>query len=578
MTSSNTRVTRHHVYFMVFVSVLTISLMSKSSFLYPLNDWVDSNCFFTVGKALLSGKVLYRDIFEQKGPLIYFLHALAARISYRSFLGMYFFEIFACFIFLYYSAKLFALFSDSGAKRGSLFSGDSAERFSLFSGDSAKRVSGADCIYYFIPVVSALTYSSAAFYHGDSVEEFFLPLITYSLYTGVTICLEEAIDYKKVFFTGICTGIVLWTKYTSLGFYIGGILVLSVYFLKQGKGKEVAKAALYYALGVLIVTLPVFIYFLGNNALADLYNTYFYNNMVLYSNRPEDHGLETGWGLNVLRGVAKAFQNNLALGLIIAAFIILAYRNINRKVYVLLIVTMFSSCLFIFKGTKSYNYYPLIFYSYLGAGLAFPLSWLYQWLGGKIKRFRGAAAAAVSVAVVSLLCLAGAMVRSPNTYMLLEKKENLPQYKFAKIIEEGAVTAGRGPDTTETVTEGRGPDTTETVTEGRGPDTTEMVSEGRGPDTSPDTGVTLLNYGFLDGGFYTATGIVPDYKYFCRMNIPLEEMINAQEDYLNSGSADYVVTRDQEINLNKYNLVSQASYIFEGREWLYRLYKLDKDE
>ena len=74
------------------------------------------------------------------------------------------------------------------------------------------------------------------------------------------------------------------------------------------------------------------------------------------------------------------------------------------------------------------------------------------------------------------------------------------------------------------------------------------------------------------------TGIVPDYKYFCRMNIPLEEMINAQEDYLNSGSADYVVTRDQEINLNKYNLVSQASYIFEGREWLYRLYKLDKDE
>ena len=158
LISNNTEITKHHIYFMVFVSVLTISLMSKSSFLYPLNDWVDSNCFFTVGKALLSGKVLYRDIFEQKGPLIYFLHALAARISYRSFLGMYFFEIFACFIFLYYSAKLFALFSDSGAKRGSLFSGDSAERFSLFSGDSAKRVSGADCIYYFIPVVSALTY------------------------------------------------------------------------------------------------------------------------------------------------------------------------------------------------------------------------------------------------------------------------------------------------------------------------------------------------------------------------------------------------------------------------------------
>ena len=54
-------------------SLLFITICSKSSFLYPMNDWVDTQCFFTVGKAMVNGKVLYADIYEQKGPLLYFL-------------------------------------------------------------------------------------------------------------------------------------------------------------------------------------------------------------------------------------------------------------------------------------------------------------------------------------------------------------------------------------------------------------------------------------------------------------------------------------------------------------------------
>ena len=50
----------------LFVTALcAITICSKSSPLYPMNDWVDANCFFTVGRSMLSGKVLYRDIFEQ---------------------------------------------------------------------------------------------------------------------------------------------------------------------------------------------------------------------------------------------------------------------------------------------------------------------------------------------------------------------------------------------------------------------------------------------------------------------------------------------------------------------------------
>ena len=59
----------------LLAAFVAITLMSECSFLYPINDWNDAQCFFTVGRTISSGKVLYRDIYEQKGPLLYFLHA-----------------------------------------------------------------------------------------------------------------------------------------------------------------------------------------------------------------------------------------------------------------------------------------------------------------------------------------------------------------------------------------------------------------------------------------------------------------------------------------------------------------------
>ena len=63
-------------WFCMIAAAAVLMIGTKSSFLYPLNDWVDSNCFYTMGKAMVHGKVLYRDLYEQKGPLLYMLHAV----------------------------------------------------------------------------------------------------------------------------------------------------------------------------------------------------------------------------------------------------------------------------------------------------------------------------------------------------------------------------------------------------------------------------------------------------------------------------------------------------------------------
>ena len=60
------------------------------------------------------------------------------------------------------------------------------------------------------------------------------------------------------------------------------------------------------------------------------------------------------------------------------------------------------------------------------------------------------------------LIIAFALLATPNRYLMSYKKEELPQYKFAEKIKQSGIE-------------------------------------------NP----TLLNYGFLDGGFYTASGILP---------------------------------------------------------------------
>ena len=91
------------VFVIILVTTVFETICSKCSPIYPLNNWDDANCFFTVGKSIANGSVLYRDIFEQKGPLLYFVYVIAYWISANTFLGAYFIEIAFGVIFLFFA-------------------------------------------------------------------------------------------------------------------------------------------------------------------------------------------------------------------------------------------------------------------------------------------------------------------------------------------------------------------------------------------------------------------------------------------------------------------------------------------
>ena len=90
---------------------------------------------------------------------------------------------------------------------------------------------------------------------------------------------------------------------------------------------------------------------------------------------------------------------------------------------------------------------------------------------------------------------------------------------------------------------------------------------------------TLLNYGFLDGGFFYAADATPACRFYCYFNINAPDMWSSQKDCIESGEADFIVTRKYPLSSyspdsSQYRLVDTASqYFSKDLSFTYYLYQ-----
>ncbi len=129
----------------------------------------------------------------------------------------------------------------------------------------------------------------------------------------------------------------------------------------------------------------------------------------------------------------------------------------------------------------------------------------------------GGVCAALSVAGIAAAA-AWCLLLSPNRALRGRTAESLPQLQFAEIIRQ-----------------------------------------------TPNA--TLLNYGTLDGGFYTAAGVLPPCRYFCVTNMPLQDQWQQQWDLLDAAAVDYVGGPDRRSGQNDYPIYHcVASQTYNGGE------------
>lgn len=246
----------------IFLILLAFSfgilyICTASSPRYATNPWNDANAFFTVGRAMADGLTVYKDIFEQKGPLLYLIHALASFISNSSFTGVYIFQSIALGINAFAAYKIASLYVGTG------WSVTSAV-FTCF-----------------------ITVNSNCYYYGDSAEEFCLPLLMISLYVFCAYFKDTAHNKisKPVFFiVGFFAGCAAMIKFTLIGFWFAWAAYISLYTLFAKKDfKNAVLNALIFLGGMAAAIVPWIIYFAAKGALHDFIYTYFVLNATAYS-------------------------------------------------------------------------------------------------------------------------------------------------------------------------------------------------------------------------------------------------------------------------------------------------------
>ena len=488
------------------VALVTVSVCSLSSPLYPFNDWVDANCFFTVGKSMLYGIVPYRDLYEQKGPLLYALYALCYPISHRTFLGGWLLEIAAAWAFLSLAWKSHLLLT-------------------------GRR----DPIFLFL--TAALAYTAPAFLKGGSAEELSLPLLMLSFYYGLRcICLNRELTKREAFLIGLSSGAVLWIKYSMLGFYLGFILVPAYRMLRQGRGLRLLKLLGLILLGVAAASLPVLAYFGCHQALPSLWEAYFYNNLFVYGKA------SSIW--NTVRGLASGMASMLTFNdatiLLVLFSLVTLWRERNRALAIHVFLCFGFAFGLIYAGGINLKYYSEILCIFVPLGVTRLLKFCgraqetAQSVGEKAAETDSPEKAhgpvfrqrtdfgRVSRIVIPLLFTL-ALFGSENSYMLFQKRSEMPQFIFAETLKD-------------------------------------------------ETDATLFNYGALDIGLFTTADIFPSTRYFCMLNLPSEEMMREMEHYMRDGVTEYIVSRGLEVDSPCYRLLQTTEFTDNGTLYPYYLY------
>ena len=389
--------------FCLVLSFLVLLFTTKSSFLYKFNDWVDANAFFTVGKSMVNGKVLYRDIFEQKGPILYFIYSIGYLISNKTFIGIFILEVFSFSIFLYYAHKIFNMFLES--------------KYSLI----------------LLPILSFLITTFFSFVHGGSCEEFCLPFYAITLYYYFKHFKEKELSNKEIVLVGLLSGIIMMIKYTLLGLWIGFGLVL---FYEQKSKKDYKKAlsfCLYFLLGMSIPILIVLIYFAVNGAIKDFIDCYFVFNMKIYPTSKTAEDFKTAFSGEETNPIALMRYGNIELFLLllmpIAINVIKDIRNkklFRNGLIIIFIITITT----IFWGFKLMAYYYTPILSFLIITLLCIIIYFKKYINLSRKNF-----IIVTIIINCLfifLCYENANYKSMMKY----KKEDYFQFKYADYINK----------------------------------------------------------------------------------------------------------------------------------------------
>lgn len=214
--------------------------LSTNFFFYSNGSYGhDAGIFAYIGWAMKQGRTLYTEVWENKGPLLYFINMLGVSIDYAH--GIYWLELISLFVTALFSYKTALLLTTR-------YVATFAAIFSMLS-------------------------LSVSLEGGNLSEEYALPFLCIGLYLATKFYANNHSMRKyEMAILGACIAAVLLLRANIIMLFAAIVIVTLIVLIKNKAFKMLAQIFLFTLIGFLIFIFPFFVYLIINGALKSCLN------------------------------------------------------------------------------------------------------------------------------------------------------------------------------------------------------------------------------------------------------------------------------------------------------------------
>ena len=241
------------------MAVMALLLTIQNPLWYGMAPAFDASVFASMGKMWADGDVLYRDMIDIKGPVIFLLDAIGYKLG--GFRGMALFETVLLTLGLYSTWQALALLALRPLAR-------------------------------FAALLGVLGLIGFRYYYGNMTEDWAFCLALVAQYSFMRLLVDGRFSWQQAWIPALTVGLVALLRMNNAAFWAGWYPVLFLGWCWQGKWRDALALLASALLGIAVVAVPLVAYFNHHGVLQDFW---FYGYAIFMGNNyGNGHSLSVG--------------------------------------------------------------------------------------------------------------------------------------------------------------------------------------------------------------------------------------------------------------------------------------------
>ena len=232
----------------LFPTLLGLLFALQNPLLYGMAPAYDASLFATMGKMWADGSVLYRDMIDIKGPVIFLLDAVGYAIG--GFQGIWLLET----VLLIWGLN--ALY----------------RTLALWGIAPLSRLAG---------MLAWLFLYAYRYYYGNMTEDYTFCLGLIAQYHFVRMLLAERFRWQDAAIPAVTFGLIAMLRMNNAAMWCGYYLTLFIYWAWQRRWQDAIKLTISGVIGILLTAVPLLAYFVWHGVLSDFW---FYSFGIFFGN------------------------------------------------------------------------------------------------------------------------------------------------------------------------------------------------------------------------------------------------------------------------------------------------------